>query len=38
MQKTRLQLDWARYWSMKKKGKALGHAETPRQVVNKSAC
>ncbi len=38
MEKTRLQLDWARYWSMKKKGKALGKAPAPRQTVNKAAC
>ncbi|MFT4264488.1 MAG: family 16 glycosylhydrolase [Nocardioides sp.] len=38
MEKTRLQLDWARYWTMKKKGKALGKAAQPTQKVNKKAC
>ncbi|UDY24236.1 family 16 glycosylhydrolase [Nocardioides sp. Kera G14] len=38
MEKTRLQLDWARYWSMKKKGRALGSAPSPTQHVNKTAC
>lgn len=38
MNKTRLQLDWARYWTMKKKGaKATGGA-TPEQKVYAKAC
>ncbi|WP_300677289.1 hypothetical protein [Nocardioides sp.] len=38
MEKTRLQLDWARYWTMKKKGKTLGKAARPVRAINKAAC
>lgn len=38
MEKTRVQLDWARHWTLGKKGKRLGKAATPRQRVNRTAC
>jgi hypothetical protein len=38
MKKTRLQLDWARYWTMKKKGKALGKAGRTVRTINRTAC
>lgn len=38
MNKTRLQLDWARYWTMKKKGKATGDGAKPEEKTYLGAC